>query len=103
MRSAPQWAYSAQFVEGRAALCNSMRIHAGTPKLYCDNRAAVRLSAGSGEWRTKALVNRVIGARSLIEPGLISVTVLPTADMQADSLTESMGAKVFTRQRYLLG
>ena len=96
-------AYSAQFVEGLTAMFHDMRIHVGIPKLYCDNRAAVHLSAGSGEWRTKALVNRVLGVRSLVELGLIDVGFLPTADMQADSLTKFMGAKVLKRQRDLVG
>ena len=59
-------AYSSQFVEGADCHFIDMRVNTGKPMLYCDNRAAVHLSSGSSEWRTKALVNKILGVRCRI-------------------------------------
>ena len=96
-------AHASQYLEGVACLLHTMRLSIGVPSLYCDNRAAVHLTAGSSEWRTKALVNKIMGVKSLIELGLVNVTFMPTNDMQADFLTKFMPAKVITRQRQLAG
>ena len=96
-------AYSSQFVEGIQCLMIDMRVHVGTPMLYCDNRAAVHLSSGSSEWRTKALVNKILGVRCRIEAGEINLNFKPTAEMEADLLTKYMGNKVLSKQRKLLG
>ena len=96
-------AYAAQMVKGLACLFHSMGVDIGKPVLFCDNRAAVRLSSGSTEWRTKALANRIMGAKSMIELGFIDLAFKATADMEADALTKYMGAKVLARQRKLWG
>ena len=96
-------AYASQFLEGIECLFIDMRVKLGTPMLYCDNRAAVHLSAGSSEWRTKALVNRILGVRSLIELGQLLLTYKPTAEMEAYLLTKYMGCKILAKQRQLLG
>ena len=96
-------AYAAQMAEGLACLFHSLGVDIGKPALYCDNRAAVRLSSGSSEWRTQALVNRIMGVKSLIELGILDLFFKATADMEADALTKYMGAKVLTRQRQLWG
>ena len=96
-------AHASQVLEGIACLFHTMRIAIGKPTLFCDNRAAVHLSTGSNEWRTKALVNRILGVRSLIELGFMDLVFKPTADMQADLLTKFMGSKVLGRQRKLVG
>ena len=96
-------AYAAQFLEGIECLFVDLQIDVGTPTLYCDNRAAVHLSAGSSEWRTKALVNRILGVCSLIELGQLSLQFKATLDMEADLLTKFMGAKLLAKQRKLLG
>ena len=96
-------AYASQFLEGIECLFVDLRIVAGTPVLYCDNRAAVHRSSGSSEWRTKALVNRILGVRSLIELGQFLLQFKPTLDMDADVLTKFMGAKLLGKQRKLLG
>ena len=71
--------------------------------LYCDNRAAVHLSSGSSEWRTKALVNRILGVKSLIDLGQLLLHFKPTLEMEADLLTKFMGNKILSKQRKLLG
>ena len=96
-------AYASQYLEGIECLFIDMKIVVGTPWLYCDNRAAVHLSAGSSEWRTKALVNRILGVRSLIELGQLVLQFKATLDMEADLLTKYMGAKLLAKQRKLLG
>ena len=96
-------AYCSQMAEGISCLFHTMRVVIGRPVLYCDNRAAVHLSTGSNEWRTKALVNRILGVRSLIELGFLELLFKPTADMQADLLTKFMGQKTLSRQRHLVG
>ena len=96
-------AYSSQMLEGVACLFHTMGVRIEKPLLYCDNRAAVHLSTGSNEWRTKALTNRILGVRSLVELGFIELQFMPTAEMQADCLTKFMGNKVLTRQRQLVG
>ena len=96
-------AYAAQMVEGLLCLFVSIGYDVGKPALYCDNRAAVHLSSGSSEWRTKALVNRIMGVKSLIELGVLDLSFKATADMEADALTKYMGAKVLARQRQLWG
>ena len=90
-------------MEGTECLFVDLKLVVGTPWLYCDNRAAVHLSAGSSEWRTKALVNRILGVRSLIELGQLVLQFKATLDMEADLLTKFMGAKLFAKQRKLLG
>ena len=96
-------AYTAQYLEGLKALFETMHVKLGIPALFCDNRAAVHLTASAGEWRTKALVNRILGVRSLIDLQLIVVLFKPTLDMEADVLTKFMGAKTLKRQRELIG
>ena len=96
-------AYASQFLEGIQCLFVDMKVFDGTPWLYCDNRAAVHLSSGSSEWRTKALVNRIMGVRSLIELGQLILQFKATLDMEADLLTKFMGAKLLGKQRKLLG
>ena len=96
-------AYCSQMVEGIACLFHTMRVAIGRPTLYCDNRAAVHLTAGSSEWRTQALINQIMGVKSLIELGRVSVLFKPTADMEGDFLTKFMGAKLLTKQRSLAG
>ena len=96
-------AYASQTLEGIACLFHSMRVVIGLPTLYCDNRAAVHLPTGSSEWRTKALVNRIMGVRSLIQLGFLHLEFLPTAEMQADILVKYMGNKVLSRLRLLIG
>ena len=96
-------AYAAQHLEGIEALFIDLKLPVGKPMLYCDNRAAVHLSAGSSEWRTKALVNRILGVRSLIELGKLVLEFKPTLEMEADLLTKYMGNTLLTKQRKLLG
>ena len=96
-------AYAAQMLEGLACLFHSLGVEIGKPVLYCDNRAAVHLSSGSSEWRTKALVNRIMGVKSLIELGILDLVFKATADMEADALTKYMGMKILQRQRKLWG
>ena len=96
-------AYISQLVEGTQCLFIDMRVHTGMPMLYCDNRAAVHLSSGSSEWRTKALVKKIVGVRCRIEAGEIQLDFKPTAEMEADPLTKHMGNKVLSKQRKLLG
>ena len=79
---------TAQYLEGVQCLFIDMRVETGTPTLYCDNRAAVHLSSGSSEWRTKAFVNRILGAKSLIELRQMIVIFRPTLKMEADLLTK---------------
>ena len=86
-------AYSSQFLEGITCLYHSMHVPLDKPVLYCDNRAAARVSSGSSEWRTKALADRILGVRSLIELGFLDVQCMPTADMHADALTKFLSAK----------
>ena len=96
-------AYTAQYVEGLKALFEDLGIALDTPILWCDNRAAVHLTSSPGEWRTKALVNRVLGVRSLVELKVLLVKFKATLDMQADVLTKFMGGKILSRQRDLVG
>ena len=96
-------AYASQFLEGISCLYHTMGVPIGKPQLYCGNRAAVHLSTGSNEWRTKALANKVLGVRSLVELGFVVVKFTPAADMQADALAKFMGNKVLQRQRQLVG
>ena len=88
-------AFSAQYVEGLKALYEDIFVILDTPILWCDNRAAVHLTASPGEWRTKALVNRCLGVRSLIELNVLIVRFKATLDMQADVLTKFMGGKAY--------
>ena len=96
-------AYTAQFVEGLKALFEDIGVALGTPVLWCDNRAAVHLTSSPGEWRTKTLVNRVLGVRSLVELKVLLVKCKATLDMQAGVLTKFMGGKSLSRQRELVG
>ena len=92
-----------QFLEGVQCLFIDMRVETGKPVLYCDNRAAVHLSSGSSEWRTQALVNRILGVKSLIDLGQLIVLFKPTLEMEADILTKFMGNKLLPKRRKLLG
>ena len=96
-------AYSGQYLEGVQALLESIGIRLTMPTLYCDNRAACYLVKGSNGWRTKALVNRVLGLRSLIELGKLAILYKPTAEMAADLLTKFMQKGVLQRCRLLIG
>ena len=96
-------AYTAQYLEGIEAFYHSMFVPLEVPIVYCDNRAAGHLVSGSNEWRTKALVNRVLGVKSLVELGQLIVEFKATAEMQADVLTKFMTAGILRRQRQLLG
>ena len=96
-------AYTAQFLEGIEALYHSMRAPLQRPVLYCDNRAAVHLSTGSNEWRTKALVDRVLGVKARIELGIRIVESKATSEMQADVLATCMSAGILRRPRQLVG
>ena len=87
-------------MEGIQCLFVDIRVIVGTPVLYCDNRVAVHLSSGSS---AKALVNRILGVRSLIELGQLLLTFKPTLEMEADLLTKFMGNKLLSKQRKLLG
>ena len=96
-------AHLSQYLEGITCLFHSMRVVVDVPTLWRDNRAACHLTAGSPEWRTKALANKVLGVKSLIELGILVVKFKATADMEADFLTKFMGAKLLARQRMLVG
>ena len=65
-REVTAMAYASQMLEGVACLYHTMGVPIEKPLLYCDNRAAVHLSTGSNEWRTKALTNRILGVRSIV-------------------------------------
>ena len=60
--------------------------------LYSDNRAVVHLTAGTSEWRTKALVNRGMGIKSLVNFGEMILESRPMAQMLGGCLTKFMGA-----------
>ena len=96
-------AHSSQYLEGITCLFHDMRIPVSVPTLWCDNRAACHLTAGSSEWRTKALANKVLGVKPLIELGILVVKFKATAEMEADFLTKFMGAKILAWQRVLVG
>ena len=96
-------AFCAQYLEGIRALYQSMHVPIGRSASCCDNRAAVLLTAGSGAWRTQALVNRVLGVQSRIHLGVLTVSFTPTDLMQADLLTKFMGKQTLSRQRALIG
>ena len=49
------------------------------------------------------LVNKIMGAKFLIELGLVPVHFKAANVMDADSLTKLTGAKTLTRQRKLVG
>ena len=95
--------FSAQYVEGLKALYEDIFVILDTPILWCDNRAAVHLTSSPGEWRTKALVNRCLGVRSLIELNVLIVRFQATLDMPAGVLAKYMGGKIVSRQRELVG
>ena len=95
--------FSAQCVEGLKAFFEDIYVSLDTPVLWCGNRAAVHLTSSPGEWRTKALVNRVLGVRSLVELGGLLVHFKATLGMQADVLTRFMGGKILSRQRDVVG
>ena len=96
-------AFSAQCVERLMALFEDSCVSLDTSILWCDNRATVHLTSSPGEWRTKALVNRVMGVRSLVELCVLLVRFKATLGMQADVLTKSMGRKILSRQREWVG
>ena len=96
-------AYTAQYVEGLKALLEDMGVALDTPILWCDNRAAVHLTSSPGEWRTKALVIRVLGVRSLVELKVLLVKFKATLDMQAGVITKFVGGDILSRRRELVG
>ena len=96
-------AFTAQYVEGLKALFEDIDVALDVPILWCDNRAAVHLASSPGEWRTKALANRVLGVRSLVELNVLVVKFKATLDMQAGVLAKFMGGKILSRQRELVG
>ena len=75
----------------------------GTPVLFCDSRVVGRLLSGGNEWRAKALVNRAMGARNLIELTVPSVRFKATLGTQAGALTKFIGGNILPRQRELVG
>ena len=72
-------AYAGQTLEGVMGLYESMGIQLKRPTLFCDNRAACCLTTGSNGWRTKTLVNTVLGLRSLVKLNLLAIVFKPTA------------------------
>ena len=90
-------------MEGIAALYISMGVLMNRPTLFCDNRAACHLANGPQEWRTKALINRILGLRSLVELGKLLIDCKPTAEMAADLLAKVMKKCVLQRGRNLVG
>ena len=96
-------AYAGQYLEGTKSLYESMGVLLNVPTLFCDNRAACYISQGSGEWRTKALINRVLGLRSLAGLKIIVINFKPTAEMAADILTKYTKKNVLQRCRDLVG
>ena len=73
------------------------------PELVCDNKAACHLSEGSQEWRTQALVNRILGLHNLVQLGKLVISYKPPAEMAADMLTKFMKKNVLQRCRDLVG
>ena len=55
----------------------------------------MRLASSPGEWRTQALVNRVLDVRSLVELKVLLAKSKATLDMHADVLTTFMGGKSY--------
>ena len=96
-------AYASQYLEGIFCLFVDMRIPTGVPVLWCDNRAAAHLTPSPCECRTKALVDRVIGVRSLVELKVPIARAKATIDMQADVLTKFMSGEILPRQREFVG
>ena len=96
-------AYTGQYLEGIEALYLSMGVPLNRPELFCDNKAACHLSEGSQEWRTKALVNRILGLHTLVQLGKLVISYKPTAEMAADILTNFMKKNVLQRCRDLVG
>ena len=96
-------AYAGQFMEGIESLYLSMGIDLNTPVLYCDNRAACYLTQGTGEWRTKALINRILGLTRLAELRVLDIKYKPTTEMAADIMTKFMKRNVVQRCRQLVG
>ena len=84
-------------------LYESMGIQLKRPTLFCDSRAAVCITQGSNDWRTKALVNKVLGLRSLVELGILEISFKSTLEMAADILTKFMKKGVIQRCRNLIG
>ena len=83
---------------GLKALFEDIGVALDTPILWCDNRAAVRLTSSPGEWRTKALANRVLGVWSMVELKVLLAKFKATLDMQADVLTEIIDGELLPRQ-----
>ena len=81
-------AYAGQTLEGVMGLYESMGIQLKRPTLFCDNSAAVCITQGSNDWRTKALVNKGLGLRSLVELGILEISFKSTLEMVADILYE---------------
>ena len=96
-------AFSAQYVEGLTAFFEGIYTPLDTPILWRDNHAAVHITSSPGGRRTKALVNRVLGVRSLVELAVLLVRSKATLGTQADVLTKFMGGKFLSRQRELVG
>ena len=96
-------AYAGQFGEGIEQLYHSMGVKLRRPILFCDNNAAVCLVSGSNDWRTKALVNRIAGIRSLVELGALEISYKSTLEMLADIMTKYMKKGLLQRCRQLIG
>ena len=96
-------AYAGQFNEGIDQLYHSMGVKLHKPILFCDNRAACCLTTGSNDWRTKALANRILGLRSLVELGSLAISFKPTGEMLADIMTNFMKTGILQRCRQLIG
>ena len=96
-------AYAGQTLEGVNSLYETMGIQLKRPTLWCDNRAAVCLTTGSNDWRTKSLVNKVLGLWSLVELGVLVISYKSTLEMAADVLTKFMKKGVIQRCRQLIG
>ena len=73
------------------------------PILYCDNRAAVYITQGSEEWRTKALINRVLGLCRFVDLNILKIFFKPTTEMAADIMTKFMQRGLIQRCRLLVG
>ena len=90
-------------METAQCLYESMGAPLHEPILVCDNRAARYLTAGSTDWRTKGVVNRVLGLRSLVELGILEISYTSTLEMAADIMTKFMNKGVIQRCRQLIG
>ena len=99
----------AQDLEGLQALFETMHVPVGTPALYCDNRAACHLTAGSSEWRTKALVDKIMGVKSLIQYAtMCEFMLVPTeeeeieAEDELEAMIDALGQADFEEEELVL-